>query len=108
MDPGSTAWFSKIGSGFPPDATILRTNSTITLENGKAASIAEGVYNHHTVFFDMDKASPVITDCPAMSSADKDRRIKVPMMSIVAGTGEDRINMVYAPDGKIYPFISFL
>jgi hypothetical protein len=53
MDPGSTQWFNRV-TGLPGDATVLMTNTTITLENGEPATVGAGIYNHHTVFFDSE------------------------------------------------------
>jgi hypothetical protein len=96
MDPGSTAWFNKINGGFPQDATILMTNTTITLENGQPATIGEGIYNHHTVFFDTSKNSPVTTTCPNLSVAQKAMKPASNPATILAGTSEDTAKMVFA------------
>jgi len=70
MDPGSSTW-SKTAKGLPTDSTILKTNTSIQLLDGTPADIGAGIYNHHVVFFDTSKTSPIVTSCGNASTLQK-------------------------------------
>jgi hypothetical protein len=85
MDPGSSTW-SKIAKGLPTDSTILKTNTSIQLLDGTPADIGAGIYNHHVVFFDTSKTSPVVTSCGNASTLQKATSPKSISMTIFGGT----------------------
>ncbi|QDS75811.1 hypothetical protein FKW77_000302 [Venturia effusa] len=95
MDPGSTTW-SKIANGLPVDSTILKTNTSLQLLDGSPADIGAGIYNHHVVFFDQSKNSPIVTRCGNGSMLPEAFRPKTMPMTIFGGTSEDNSNMLYS------------
>lgn len=85
MDPGSSTW-SKIATGLPTDSTILKTNTSIQLLDGTPADIGAGIYNHHVVFFDTSKTSPIVTSCGNATTGQKSTSPKSIPMTIFGGT----------------------
>jgi hypothetical protein len=85
MDPGSSTW-SKIATGLPTESTILKTNTSIQLLDGTPADIGAGIYNHHVVFFDTSKTSPVVTSCSNATTTQKATSPKSIPMTIFGGT----------------------
>ena len=61
MDPHGTGYSYLAGDDFPRDVTILEAQSMMVTEDFKRADLADGLYNHHKVFFDLShKLMPVL------------------------------------------------
>jgi hypothetical protein len=96
MDPNSET-FNNIAVGLPQDATILFQNTTLQYENGDVAAQANGVYNHHVAFVNLNKFAPSFSSCPAGSSSNP--LTKTP--STIMGASEEIGSSAYStPDGK--------
>jgi hypothetical protein len=96
MDPNSET-FNNIAVGLPKDATILFQNTTLQYENGDLAAQANGVYNHHVAFINMNKFAPMFSSCPAGSVATPFTK----MPSTIMGASEEIGSSAYStPDGK--------
>jgi hypothetical protein len=63
MDPHGTGYSYMAGDDFPRDVTILETKSEIVNEQFKRADLAEGLYNHHNVFYDISHSTTPILQC---------------------------------------------
>jgi hypothetical protein len=63
MDPHGTGYMGQVDSDFPTDITVLRTSSYAVDENFVRTDTADGLYNHHDVFFDMGKTSKNFLAC---------------------------------------------
>ena len=61
-DANSNSFMSILG-GFPQNAYILRTNSTLQYEDGTLATVANDVYNHHVQIFDIGKMTDQLFQC---------------------------------------------
>jgi len=55
MDPHGSGYSYSVGSDFPRDVTVLQSQSLLVNETFQEATIDDGLYNHHTTFFDMSK-----------------------------------------------------
>jgi hypothetical protein len=55
MDPHGSGYSYSVGNDFPRDVTVLETQSMLVNETFHEATIDDGLYNHHTTFFDMSK-----------------------------------------------------
>jgi hypothetical protein len=62
MDPAGTGWNS-IAADFPKDITVLKTNTSLVLEDGTRADISNGLYLHHLLFFNPVKPYPPMVGC---------------------------------------------
>jgi hypothetical protein len=58
MDAGGTSYSNDIDSDFPRDITILKAATEVQNKDGKRMELKDGIYNHHTAFFDITKANP--------------------------------------------------
>lgn len=63
MDPHGTGYSYMAGDDFPKDVTVLETKSDMVNEQFQRADLAEGLYNHHNVFFDTSHAPMAILEC---------------------------------------------
>lgn len=68
------------------DSTVLKTNTSLQLLDGRPADIGAGIYNHHVVFFDQTKTSPVVTTCTNSSALRQALVPKAIPMTLLAGT----------------------
>jgi hypothetical protein len=85
--------WTDILEGIPKDATYLWANSSIVYEDGKDATIDNGVYLHHYGIFDMDKTTKRVSSCIGVLTPDRP--------SLFTGGVEDKGDSFYtSPDGK--------
>jgi hypothetical protein len=63
MDKGGTSFANSIDSDFPRDITILRARTDVQNKDGKVMELKDGLYNHHTAFFDITKYNPSPYTC---------------------------------------------
>ncbi|KAF2668108.1 hypothetical protein BT63DRAFT_415609 [Microthyrium microscopicum] len=94
MDPAGTA-FNYESADIPRDATIITSNSTWILKDGKLADINSGLYNHHLLVLDTSKSAPTIAKCA------NGRGVQPPGMSMFSGSSEDQGGAFYStPSGE--------
>jgi hypothetical protein len=63
MDPHGTGYANVAGPDFPKDVTVLESESMMVDENFKRADLADGLYNHHNVFYDLSLATTAMVQC---------------------------------------------
>ena len=63
MDKGGTSYSNDIDSDFPRDITILKAVTEVQSKDGKRMELKDGIYNHHTAFFDITKKNPSPFKC---------------------------------------------
>jgi hypothetical protein len=63
MDPHGTGHTFQLDTDFPRDITVLRATSHATDENHVRTDTADGLYNHHDVFFDLGKPATSYLGC---------------------------------------------
>jgi hypothetical protein len=68
MDPHGTGYMMSMDTDFPRDITILRATSYAVDENFQKTDTADGLYNHHDVFFDMGKPATKYISCGGSST----------------------------------------
>jgi hypothetical protein len=88
FDPQGTQW-TNILDNFPSDITILSTETFLVYQNGSAAGINTGVYNHHIAIADISKPPVLIASCPGQPPKSS---LKI---QVFAGVGEDKGRYVY-------------
>jgi hypothetical protein len=82
MDPLGTTWFSW-ATDFPTDISILRSNVTLKYKDGSIATVSSGVYDHHAVFMNANKAAWPLFKCPNTNP------VPSTPVPIIAAAGED-------------------
>jgi hypothetical protein len=82
MDPMGTTWFSW-ATDFPTGISILRSNVTLRYKDGRVATVSNGIYDHHAVFLNANKAADALFKCPNSTAVPS---IPVP---VIASAGED-------------------
>jgi hypothetical protein len=93
LDPAGTGYnYLAAPKDLPRDITVLQGGTIIT-ENGKQTVLKGGLYNHHTVFFNINKRAPRILACSNGVAQDI-----LPMSAFIAGATEVG-DMTYS-DGK--------
>jgi hypothetical protein len=90
MDPSGTGWNS-IAGDFPKDITVLKTSTSIVLEDGTKADISNGLYLHHLLYFDPLKPSPDMVSCEEYPTR------RFPMSLFMAGS-EDIGGSIFTTD----------
>jgi hypothetical protein len=88
MDPQGTTWQNML-AGFPSDITLLETNTYLVYQNGSAAGISTGVYNHHVTMGDVSRPPVLIASCPGQPPKSSLK------LQIFAGVGEDKGRYIY-------------
>jgi hypothetical protein len=91
MDPQGTSFINQ-AAAFPKDITILNAVVKLKYEDGKIASVANGIYNHHVAFADTNKAPPGLVACPGAKA-----KAGLPI-SVFVATGEDGNSYTYSVD----------
>lgn len=90
FSPGTSMWNGLV-QGIPTDATILWVNTTVVFEDGRDATINDGLYLHHWGLYDMDKTGKLIHDCWGLTPA---------RPQLIVGGAEDKgDNYFTSPDG---------
>jgi hypothetical protein len=92
MDPQGTSWQNILGN-FPGDMTILSTETFLVYQNGSAAGVNTGIYNHHIAIADLTRPLVLIASCPGEPPKSSLR------VQVFAGVGEDKGRYVYT-DGQ--------
>jgi hypothetical protein len=82
MDPMGTTWFSW-ATDFPTGISILKSNVTLKYKDGTVATTSSGIYDHHTVFLNANKAADALFKCPNVNPVPS---IPIP---VIAAAGED-------------------
>ncbi|KAF2670695.1 hypothetical protein BT63DRAFT_438319 [Microthyrium microscopicum] len=82
LDPQGNTWYSQ-AANFPTDISVLASKINVADINGKPLGVKDGVYNHHTVVADAQKAPNAFVACPGKSAAGS-----VPV-AILASAGEE-------------------
>jgi hypothetical protein len=93
MDPSGTGW-NAIAEDFPKDITVLKTNTSVVLENGQKADISNGMYLHHLLFFDVTKQYPAMVSCYDMEIS------RFGMSLLIAGSEDIGGGIFTTADGK--------
>jgi hypothetical protein len=98
MDPAGTAWNYLAASDFPRDITLLATITKVVFEDDTLADIAQGVYNHHLTFADMNKLPPVIVSCNRNATKAPDA---YPISTFMGGSNDKGGALYTTADGKL-------
>jgi hypothetical protein len=93
MDPSGTGWTS-LAMDFPKDITILKTSTSVVLEDGKKADISSGLFLHHLLFFDVGKQYPSMAGCYDMPVR------RFPLSLFMAGSEDIGEGIFTTADGK--------
>jgi len=91
LDPAGTG-YNYLAKDVPRDITVLQGGTIIT-ENGRQIILKDGLYNHHNVFFNINKRPPTILTCSNGVAQD------VLPMSVFMGGATEVGDMTYS-DGK--------
>jgi len=93
LDPAGTGYnYLAVAKDLPREITVLQGGSIIT-ENGKQIILKDGLYNHHNVFFNINKRPPRILACSNGLAQD------LLPMSVFMGGATEVGDMTYS-DGK--------
>jgi hypothetical protein len=93
MDPNSDQ-FMGIVTGVPTGVLVVRTNSSLTYEDGSVADVVNGVYNHHLIFADSKRNGPTPFKCV-------DGGATIPDMGLLMGASEANRDLQFYSGGKI-------
>lgn len=63
MDPHGTAYNYMAGDDFPKDITVLSSTSMMVDENFQRTDIADGLYNHHNAFYNLNHKPKSLLQC---------------------------------------------
>jgi len=63
MDSGGSSFANDIDDDFPRDITIMRSSTDVVNKDGKRLELKDGIYNHHTGFFDLTRMNPSPFGC---------------------------------------------
>lgn len=89
MDKGGTAYSDLLGDDFPKDITILSFMSEVVTPDFKRARLEDGLYSHHNVFVQMNKAPPALFNC-------KSGAVKAaPQFSVIGGGATEEGKFVF-------------
>jgi hypothetical protein len=83
MDPHGTGYSYLAGEDFPRDVTVLEAASMMVDENFKRADLADGLYNHHNVFYDLSHELMPVLQCGTAAP-----KSSLPMAVFMAGATE--------------------
>lgn len=96
MDPNSDQ-FSGMVTGVPTNIMVLRTNSSLTYENGSIADVVNGVYNHHLIIADTAKIGP----SPIKCAVPDPKSSATPNMGLLMGASEANRDLQFAAGGDV-------
>src|ERR1700761_8476771 len=95
MDPAGTGYMNLAGIDFPRDILIVDGTSVLLNETFEPAIVDDGIYNHHTLFNDLNK-------WPASWLACNGTQIPEPPSSVFLGSGsDDNINRYNRPTNNV-------
>jgi hypothetical protein len=98
MDIGGTSYANDVDTDFPRDITILKAFTEVQNKDGKRMELKDGLYNHHTVFFDITKSnlSPYTCAAPKWGFG----LSVVPLFAAGATEKSEQVFMASSPDVK--------
>ena len=94
MDPAGTGWVAPT-SGIPKDITVLRTNASVLMKTGAKATLSDGLYLHHLLFFDSQKEVAEFLGC------DGSNIMPYPMSLFMAGSEDVGGGVFTTADGGL-------
>jgi hypothetical protein len=94
MDPAGTGWVTP-ASGLPKDITVLRTNASVVMKGGAKATISDGLYLHHLLFFDSQREVPEFLGCDGVNI------MPYPMSLFMAGSEDVGGGVFTTADGGL-------
>jgi len=97
MDSGGTSYANDIDSDFPRDISILKAFTEVHNKDGKKVELKDGIYNHHTAFFDITKRNPSPFKCATRSAGFNMGTVPV----FAAGATEIAVQIFMAESGDI-------
>ena len=93
MDPNSDQFMGLV-TGVPTGVLVVTTNSSLTYEDGSAADVVNGVYNHHLIFSDSKRNGPTPFKCVEGGAT-------IPDMGLLMGASEANRDLHFYNGGKI-------
>jgi hypothetical protein len=96
FDPNSKAFANIVD--FPSDITMLFTDHYLEYEDGRRANASNGVYSHHTLYFDVTKGWKSQWGCPGPMGS---MYPQITLMGVLNNQVEDTTATTFtSPDGK--------
>jgi len=95
MDPSGTGYTDLVGNDFPRDALILDGTSLLVNETFQPAIVDDGIYNHHTLFTDLNKRPVSWLACNGSPLPE------APGAVFLGSGSDDNINRYNSPDNQI-------
>ncbi|KAF2664955.1 hypothetical protein BT63DRAFT_464214 [Microthyrium microscopicum] len=97
MDSGGTSFANGVDTDFPRDITILKAYTDVQNKAGKRMELKDGIYNHHTVFFDLNNRHASPYTCAAGKVGSKMATVPV----FAAGATETTVQVYMASSGDV-------